>query len=144
MSSNPIDAPLRPSAEAEYRAAFERLKSGKTARLPKGSAVSQNNVAKEAGCDPSALKKSRFPTLVADIQAYVAAHAGERPTSPRATLLAQRQRNRNLRKRLEEIVGQRDAVTSLLDAANTKMLELTEHVAQLEARLASNVIAMKK
>jgi len=50
------------SAGDLYRAAFERLKNNKPERLPKGTPVSQNNVAKEAGSDPSALKKRAFPS----------------------------------------------------------------------------------
>lgn len=56
------------AAEKNFRMAFERLKSGKTTRLPEGAQISQNNVAREAGYDPSALKKARFPTLVYEIQ----------------------------------------------------------------------------
>ena len=59
------------SAEAKFRAAFERLKSSMPRVLDAGAAVSQNNVAKEAGVDPSALRKSRYPSLVSEIQAYV-------------------------------------------------------------------------
>jgi hypothetical protein len=111
--------------------------------IPKGTAISQNNVAKEAGCDPSALKKSRFPSLIADIQRHVTEHTGDRPLSPRQTLQAQRRRDRNLRDRIEEISQQRDEVTSLLNEANTKILELTDRVAELEAKLpASNVDPM--
>jgi len=57
------------AAEANFRRAFERLKAGAPKVLPLGTPVSQNNVAKEAGCDSSALRKSRFPCLVAEIQA---------------------------------------------------------------------------
>ncbi|WP_318351643.1 hypothetical protein [Klebsiella pneumoniae] len=62
------DPAKRMSAGEQYRAAFERLKSNKPERLPKGTPVSQNNVAKEAGSDPSALKKARFPLLIAEIK----------------------------------------------------------------------------
>lgn len=55
-------------AELDFSASFERLKYGNTLILPPGSPVSQNNVAREAGRDPSALRKSRYPKLVADIQ----------------------------------------------------------------------------
>jgi len=80
------------SAGERYRAAFERLKSNKPERLPKGSSVSQNNVAKEAGSDPSALKKSRFPLLVAEIQKYVEEHGKERPPSVRQVSLLARKK----------------------------------------------------
>ncbi|CAJ0701683.1 hypothetical protein KOL96_01870 (plasmid) [Ralstonia wenshanensis] len=144
MSSNLTDLPTRSSAETAYRAAFERLQRNAPERLPKGTVVSQNNVAKEAGCDPSALKKSRFPTLIADIQRYVTEHSGDQPLSLRQTQQAQRRRNRSFRDRIEEILRQRDEVTSLLNEANAKILELTDRVAELEAKLspAANVDQM--
>jgi hypothetical protein len=134
MPSNLSDPRTRPSAEAAYRDAFERLKQGQPERLPKGTPVSQNNVAREAGCDPSALKKSRFPTLIADIQRYHAGH-DDRSPSRRQTLQLQRKRNRNLRDRIGDLTKQRDVVTCLLNEANAKILELTDRVVELEARL---------
>ena len=62
------------TAEQRFRAAFDRLKQGSPEVLARTAAVSQNNVAKEANCDPSALRKSRFPSLVAEIQHYVEMH----------------------------------------------------------------------
>lgn len=144
MSSNQIDPGTRLSAEAAYRQAFERLKRGQPERLPEGTPVSQNNVAKEAGCDPSALKKSRFPMLIQEIQHFVAAHADDRPPSPRQILQAQRKRNRNLRDRIEDLTKQRDLVTCLLNEANVKILELTDRVAELEAKLPSNVTPIRR
>ena len=61
------------NAEQLYRDAFLRLKQGKPLRLKKGAPVTQNNVAKEAGRDPSALKKSRFPELIREIKNAFAA-----------------------------------------------------------------------
>ncbi|MQT61082.1 hypothetical protein GHO41_27495 [Pseudomonas sp. FSL R10-0399] len=60
-------------AEQGFREAFERLKKDQPIRVPQGTPLSQNLVAKEAGNDPSALKKSRFPDLVAEIQHWAAA-----------------------------------------------------------------------
>ena len=76
-----VELPARRSATDRYRDAFERLKLNRPHLLPKGTPVTQNNVAKEAGSDPSALKKSRFPSLIAEIKAYVEQHAEERPPS---------------------------------------------------------------
>ncbi len=45
------------SAEDRFRAAFERLKSDTPIHIARGSALTQNNIAREAGLDPSALKK---------------------------------------------------------------------------------------
>lgn len=74
-------------AEDRYRDAFTRLKEGRPVVLAEGSTASQNNVALEAGRHPSALRKERFPQLVAEIQGYcgeiekatVAAEASSKP-----------------------------------------------------------------
>jgi septal ring factor EnvC (AmiA/AmiB activator) len=134
MPSKPVSSG-RVSAEAAYRAAYERLRLGKPERLPEGTLVSQNNVAKEAGCDPSALKKSRFPSLIADIQRYVSEHSRELPPTRRQTQQAQRKRNRNFRNRIDEILQQRDQVASMLNEANATILELGDRIAELEAKL---------
>jgi hypothetical protein len=42
------------TAELSFRQSFERLKTDEPIRLPKGTPVSQNNVAKEADVDPRA------------------------------------------------------------------------------------------
>ena len=131
-SANPTQ---RRSAGELYRAAFERLKSNKPERLSKGSSVSQNNVAKEAGSDPSALKKSRFPLLVAEIQKYTEEHVEERPPSVRQVSLLARKKNRGLRERIEVISQQRDHLASLLSEANATILELYDRMAELERQL---------
>lgn len=123
------------SAEANFRAAFERLKIGAPKVLKPGTPVSQNNVAKEAGCDPSALRKSRFPSLVAEIQNYVAAHAGERPESERQMLLKRRQHSRNARETIADLKKQRDAVAGLLVEANAQIAILTRRLVDAEARI---------
>lgn len=58
-------------AEGLFRAAYERLKVNEPTNLPKGALVTQNNVAKEAGKHPTALKKERYPALVREIQDYL-------------------------------------------------------------------------
>lgn len=129
------------NANEQYRAAFERLKNNKPERLPKGSPVSQNNVAKEAGCDPSALKKKRFPLLIAEIQKYVELQTEERPSSMHQVRLLARKKNRELRERLEEIEQQRDHRASLLVEADATILELYDRITELEKKLpACNVL----
>ena len=135
MSSLPIDQSPKESAETAFRQAFERLKRGKPEILPNGTHVSQNNVAKEAGVDPTALRKSRFPSLIAEIQRYVAEHKEDAPPSPRQTELAQRARNRSLRERINETAIQRDHLASLLDEANMKIVLQAQKIAELEAKL---------
>lgn len=140
---NPADPAKQISAGDLYRIAFERLKNNNPERLPKGTPVSQNNVAKEAGSDPSALKKTRFPLLIAEIQKYVEAHAGERPPSLRQVSLAARKKNRSLRERVAEITQQRDHLASLLSEADATILELYDRIFELEQQLpVSNVLSI--
>jgi len=122
------------SAEDNFRAALERLKLNEPRLLPKGTPVTQNNVAKEAGCDRTALKKSRFPGLVAEIQSYVATHAGSRSESQRQKLQKQRQRNRTEKEKNEAIVKQRDTLAGLLNDANMQIAILTRRFDDLEGR----------
>jgi hypothetical protein len=124
-----------PNAEQRFRDAFERLKLGVPEVLLKGTHVSQNNVAKEAGCDPSALRKSRFPLLVIAIQEWVDTHKGEQTPSERQRLLKQRRKNRDTRETIADLKKQRDTVAGLLADADRKIVELSEKVADLEAKL---------
>lgn len=127
--------PSKPkTAEANFRAAFERLKAGKP-KLLLNAPVSQNNVAREAGCDPSALRKSRFPELVAEIQTYVTSHVGERAPSERQRLIKQRQRSRDAAATNKDLKAQRDFSVSLLVEANAQIRLLDLKVRSLEARL---------
>lgn len=123
------------TAEANFREAFERLKVGAPRVLPLGTPLSQNNVAKEAGCDPSALRKSRFPGLVAEIQSYLASHGGERTPSERQRLLKQRQRSRDAQETIQDLKAQRDAAASLLVESTAQIGLLTRKVRDLETRL---------
>ena len=138
-----VELPTRRSAADQYRDAFERLKLNRPQLLPKGTPVTQNNVAKEAGSDPSALKKSRFPSLIAEIKTYVEQHAEERPPSLNQVNLLARQKSRALRDRIEEVARQRDQLASLLSEADTKIIELYDRIAELERQLpASNIISL--
>lgn len=123
------------SAEQRFRNAFERLKLGVPQVLPKGSQVSQNNVAKEAQCDPSALRKSRFPLLVLAIQEWIEAHKGEQQPSERQRLLKHRRKNRDTRETIADFKKQRDAAVGLLADADLRIVELTEKVSALQVRL---------
>ncbi len=123
------------SAESNFREAFERLKASVPKILPSGTPVSQNNVAKEAGCDPTALKKQRYPGLVAEIQAYIDTHGKERPPSERQRLLKARQVSRNKSETIADLKAQRDAVATLLLEANARIGILTRRVRDLEKKL---------
>lgn len=141
MSSKTTDEITADRAEQAFRDAFERLKANKPLKLPKGSRVSQNNVAKEAGYDPSALKKSRFPALINSIQEWLRDHPPSTQSSNQK-IVDQRKKNREKKERINEIALQRDHLSSLLVQADSKILELSKRVAMLEAMLPANVVPL--
>lgn len=122
------------NAEARFRQALERLKAGQPRVLPAGTPVSQNNVAREAGCDPTALKKARFPILVSQIQAYVELHNVEEDSAARK-VKRQKAAKRSLEQRLEDAERQRDQAQSILASANLRIVELTAEVQGLRRTL---------
>lgn len=127
-------------AEQAFRDAFERLKSGSNMTLPKGTPVSQNNVAKEAGLDPSALKKARFPALVSEIQNWISQNVQSSPISDRQITKKERTKNRALKEHLADVIKQRDALASRLVEADAKILALTLELNSLRsAKLPPNV-----
>lgn len=126
------DEPL--SAEERFRKAFERLKSGDPKVLKPGTPVTQNNVAREAGCDPSALKKARFPALIREIQAYIELHPENQQTANQKTK-KKRAANRSIKERLDDAIRQRDHAQSMLASANLRIVELSEEVHSLQQEL---------
>ncbi len=122
------------TAGQRFLQAFERLKADEPKVLPKGTPVSQNNVAKESDCDPSALRKSRYPSLIREIQAYVELHQDERP-SKRQTLLKQRKARQEHQGHLEEVILPRDIAQSQLASANRRIVELAEELKLVRMRL---------
>ena len=130
MPSQTVKAP---TAEDRFRQAFERLKAGESKLLQLGAPVTQNNVAREAGCDPSALKKARFPALVRQIQAYIELHQDGHHSTVKN--LKKRTANRTMQKRLEDAIRQRDQAQSILASANTRIIELSEEVQSLQQQL---------
>jgi hypothetical protein len=123
------------SAEQRFRDAFERLKLCHPEVLPKGTPVSQNNVAREAGCDPSALRKSRFPLLVMEIQEWVESHKSDQASVGRQKLLRQQRKNRDAREIIADLKKQRDSAANLLVDANHRIVELTYELNAARARL---------
>ena len=121
-------------AEINFREAFDRLKNGTPKVLPRGSKVTQNNVAREAGVDPSALRRSRFPTLVEEIQLWGMTNDKQLETpSARQSWLAERARNRTTKEQLSAARAQRDdALAKLLDA-EAQIVSLTSEIEQLRA-----------
>ena len=116
------------TAEQEFREAFERLKTNKPERLEKGSQVTQNNVAREAGRDPSSLRKGRYPTLIYEIQAYTTV------IRESATKKKQRSdnRTRSSRNQLKSYKRQRDELVSIIEAQRDHIDRLTEELEQLK------------
>ncbi|MGE0072474.1 MAG: hypothetical protein AB7S55_05375 [Thiomonas sp.] len=128
--------PTRLTAEQRFRQAFERLKANNPTVLKAGTPVSQNNVAKEAGCDPSALRKGRFPSLIREIQAYVEINEQERP-SKRKEQLKQRKIRSGLKDRLAEVAAQRDIAQSQLASAQRRIIELASQLKGMSEQLDS-------
>lgn len=122
------------SAEQRFRQAFERLKAQKPNVVKSGTPVSQNNVAKEAGCDPSALRKSRFPSLIREIQAYVEI-SEQAPPSKRNELLKRREMGAEHKARLATVTSQRDIAQSQLASAQRRIVDLTLEVKTLKEQL---------
>lgn len=122
-------------AENDLRAAFVRLRDGTPSVVPIGTPITQNNVAREAGKDPTAFKKSRYPGLIAEIQAYVATVGSTARTSMRQGTLKRRKKSRKLKQILEDVTRERDHALSLLVGADSRLLELYQRISDLEAQL---------
>ncbi len=131
LASSPAD---QSTAEDRFRQAFHRLKDGCPEVLEPGSPVSQNNVAKEAGCkDPSALRKSRFPSLIREIQAYVEIQS--QPSQQQAKN-SDRAGRADLKTQLALVTAQRDAAQSKLISAQRRIVEMSQEVERLRNQLA--------
>lgn len=124
-------------AEKLFKDAFERLKCDKPIRLPRGTPVSQNNVAKEAGRDPSALRKSRYPRLIRAIQKWIEdnGNAPRARASSASLIKGARAKNRQLQARLEELTKQRDKAMARLVIAEESILDLHRRLQDCKARL---------
>lgn len=123
-------------AEIRFLEAFDRLKLNKPEILPKGTPVSQNNVAKEAGVDPSALRSSRYPEITESIKKWVDENQDKLcQKSQRQRNLAQRSRNRELREQISDLKEQRDNAFSRLIEAQRQIIELTIENDNLKSRL---------
>ncbi|EOG3619010.1 hypothetical protein G7017_11040 [Pseudomonas fulva] len=126
---------MKNSAEEEYRKAFKRIIEGKPIRISKHAKLTLANIAREAGNDPSALKKSRYPTFIAEVEEY---NSSPSPTVKRsdrsltAQLTAARAENNALRERCTELAAERDIahskVLNLQLALIEKCQELEEYI----------------
>lgn len=115
-------------AEAEFKEAFERLKAGSSRVLPQGSPVTQNNIAKEAGRDPSALKKSRYPLLINEIQNWKSGVTVDLVASNNPLKEKRAQALKDALFLASELRIERDLLISKLLVANERILLLTSKV----------------
>ena len=122
------------SAEQRFRLAFERLKAGKSRVLPLGSPVSQNNVAKEAGTDPTALRKVRYPALIREIQAWVEIN-GQEKALQKERQGQQKRKREDLAEKITRLASQRDQAQSQLISSHRQILELLQQNASLQIRI---------
>jgi hypothetical protein len=124
-------------AEKLFQDAFERLKRNKPTRLPVGTPVSQNNVAKEAGRDPSALRKSRYPRLIRAIQKWIEdnGNAPRNRNSSASLIKGARGKNRELKARIIELTQQRDRAMARLVIAEDSILNLHRRLQEYKARV---------
>ncbi|WP_150671153.1 hypothetical protein [Pandoraea anhela] len=122
------------TAEQRFRSAFERLRDDRPLRLPRGTSVSQNNVAREAGTDPTALRKKRFPALVREIQAWIQIHS-ERQKTQQASRKRERRKREDLEAQVMRLRKERDDAQSQLTSAHRLVLEVLQKNALLQSRL---------
>lgn len=116
-------------AEALFREAFERLKVNKPINVKAGTKVSQNNVAKEAGKHPTALKKDRFPLLVLEIQDYLKQQELDSDVINKKKRL---RKKRNLEERLSDCIKERDKLAAICEAQNNVIEQLIAEISDLK------------
>ncbi|MDN6883828.1 hypothetical protein QMO14_09495 [Variovorax sp. CAN2819] len=100
--------------------------------------MSQNNVAKEAGCTASALRKERFPELVKQIQDFVAPSA-KAPNDLRERLAHAEQRNKLLLQERAALRDRYDLQTSRVLSLLAETAELKRQIKILESELRGNI-----
>jgi len=127
------------SAESNYRDAFERLKANRPIVLTVGIPVTQNNVAKEAGAVPSALRRERYPQLCDEIQRWSKDNPGASPKSKTSKSGTSSKQNEALKERHERLKKQHDAILSKLIMAERVIVDLTKENNRLKSRQRSEV-----
>lgn len=119
-------------AEIQFYEAFLRLKENKPINLPKNSKISQNNVAKEAGVDPSALRKSRYPNLIDEIQQWIDAH----PQQNNVKKIKSKDNADQisvLKDKINLLIQQRDDAVSKLLEAQLKLVEMANDLKKINS-----------
>jgi hypothetical protein len=112
-------------AESLFRAAYERLKTNEPVNLPKGTPITQNNVAKEAGKHPTALKKDRFPLLVLEIQDYLKRQEIDSDIINKKKKL---RKQRTLEERFADCQKQRSKLSSICEAQLQLIEDLMDEI----------------
>lgn len=112
-------------AESMFREAFERLKANAPINVPRGTQVSQNNVAKEASKHPTALKKDRFPILVLEIQDYLKQRELDNDL---ANKKKQVRKQRTIEQRYKDCKKQRDKLASICEAQSNLIDSLIDEI----------------
>lgn len=126
--------PERLTAEQKFLLAFKRLRDGKPERLPHGTPVTQNNVAKEAGSDPSALRKARYPALIRKIQAWIEINSED--DKLRKEKNDERLRSKKTQEeRISQLVKERDDAQSKFLSAVIKIQELIGEIQNLRTQI---------
>ncbi|MDB2589467.1 hypothetical protein N9Y32_00330 [Candidatus Thioglobus sp.] len=126
-------------AEKMFREAFNRLKTGTPINTPKGTKISQNNVAKEAEKHPTALKKDRFPLLVLEIQDYL---KQQEIDSDLLNKKKQLRKQRTLEQRLSDCKKQRDKLVSICEAQFQHIEQLQDDVSDLGKRTSKSTLTL--
>lgn len=126
MSYESSSSQAKTSAESRYRAAFERLKQGRPVIVPMDTAISLASVAREAGSDPSSIKRSRYPDLAHEISQFTSTDSSS-TLDPK--LAAARRKIQRLESRLRDVQRQRDHAISLLLAAERELMDRTRRCA---------------
>lgn len=111
-----------------FEEAFDRLRHGKPINIPAGSEVTQNNVAREAGRDPSALRYDRYPELLQRIKSYISSERERVKTKKESA----KNRNRPIEERLADCLRQRDRLQSICHSQQTLIDELWDEIERLE------------
>ena len=127
------------SAEQRFRDAFQRLMEGKPVIVSRDCEVSQNNVAREAGLDPSALKKSRFPQLIAELQEWIKNNSVTKSNHSSNSVRA-RARRRTDRELIKDLKLQRDQAASALLSADLTILQLQNEINELKSKIPKSVV----
>ncbi|MGY6153734.1 hypothetical protein [Paraburkholderia graminis] len=124
---------LETDAEQRYRDAFTRLKDNVPRLLPRGTPVTQNNIAREAGSDASAFRRTRYPTLHCEVQAWIKANARvDEKLEKRKKLRRQRE---TLKQTVTRLKKERDSAQSELVSAHRSILDLLETNAMLRTKI---------